>query len=72
MILLALSLLLPGTGPHTCAQYTDTGRLELHVEGLPPPHLMMWLMGPQTTPMPGDLADVLPMIPPCLPGRNHA
>jgi len=70
-VLLA-GFLLPGIGPHSCAQYDDTGRLELHIEGLPPPNITMWIAGPQTTPMPDYLAGVLQQIPPCLPGKNHS
>jgi hypothetical protein len=67
-----IGFLLPGIGPHSCVQYTDTGRLELHTEGSPPPHIMTWLIGPQTSQVPKDLAEVLPVLPPCLPGKSHA
>lgn len=67
-----LGFLLPGLGPHSCIQYEDTGRLLLRAEGSVPPHLMTWLAGPQTTPVPEDLAEVLPQLPPCLKGKNHA
>lgn len=67
-----IGFLLPGIGPHSCLQYTDLGRLELHAEGTPPPHIMAWLAGPQTTKVPEDLAEVLPLIQPCLQGKSHA
>lgn len=67
-----IGFLLPGVGPHSCVQFTDTGRVELHAEGLPDPGISGWLSGPQTTPMPQDLAEALPQIQPCLPGKHHA
>jgi hypothetical protein len=66
-----------GLGGRTCKQYDDTGRLFLYSEGVPAPNVMAWLQmsGNGTkpnVPMPRDLADALPRIPGCMPGKHHA
>jgi len=66
-----------GLGGRTCKQYDDTGRLYLYSEGLPATNVMAWLqMSDNGTkpnvPMPRELAEALPRIPGCMPGKHHA
>jgi hypothetical protein len=66
-----------GLGGHTCKQYDDTGRLYLYSEGVPSLDIVFWLQRSDNgtkpnVPMPQALADALPLIPGCLPGKHHA
>ena len=66
-----------GLGGHTCKQYDDTGRLFLYSEGMPATNIITWLqMSDNGTkanvPMPLELAEALPRIPGCMPGKHHA
>jgi len=66
-----------GLGGHACKQYDDTGRLYIYSEGLPSLAVISWLQRSDngTKPnvsMPEELAEVLPQIPGCLPGKHHA
>jgi hypothetical protein len=66
-----------GLGGHTCKQYDDTGRLYLYSEGVPALDVVSWLQRSDNgtkpnVPMPQELADALPLIPGCLPGKHHA
>jgi hypothetical protein len=66
-----------GLGGHTCKQYDDTGRLYIYTEGLPSIDVISWLQRSDNgtkanVPMPQELADALPQIPGCLPGKHHA
>jgi hypothetical protein len=66
-----------GLGGHTCKQYDDTGRLYLYSEGIPSSDVVSWLQRSDNgtkpnVPMPQALADALPRIPGCLPGKHHA
>jgi hypothetical protein len=66
-----------GLGGHACKQYDDTGRLFIYSEGIPSPGVISWLQRSDNgrkanVPMPAELADALPNIPGCLPGKHHA
>ncbi len=66
-----------GLGGHTCRQEDDQGRLWLYTEGTPSSAVVAWLEASDrgtipNIPMPQELADALPQIPPCLPGKHHA
>ncbi|HEY1410852.1 MAG TPA: hypothetical protein VGF36_01865, partial [Rhodopila sp.] len=66
-----------GLGGGTCKQYDDTGRLYLYTEGMPSIEVISWLQRSDggtkaNVPMPQDLAEALPHIPGCLPGKHHA
>lgn len=66
-----------GLGGHTCKQYDDLGRLYLYSEGSPSIAVVSWLQRSNNgtranVPMPQELADALPQIPGCLPGKHHA
>jgi hypothetical protein len=66
-----------GLGGHTCKQYDDTGRLYLYSEGIPSSDVVSWLQRSDNgtkpnVPMPQALADALPRIPGCMPGKHHA
>jgi hypothetical protein len=66
-----------GLGGQTCKQYDDTGRLYLYTEGLPSSSVVSWLQRSDNgtkpnIPMPQELADALPRIPGCMPGKHHA
>jgi hypothetical protein len=66
-----------GLGGHTCKQYDDSGRLFLYSEGIPSPEVVSWLQRSANgtrpnVPMPQALAEALPQIPGCLPGKHHA
>lgn len=66
-----------GLGGHACKQYDDTGRLYIYTEGLPSIAVISWLQRSDNgtkanVPMPQELADALPQIPGCLPGKHHA
>jgi hypothetical protein len=66
-----------GLGGHACKQYDDTGRLYIYAEGLPSISVVSWLQRSDNgtrsnVPMPQELADALPLIPGCLPGKHHA
>jgi hypothetical protein len=66
-----------GLGGHSCKQYDDTGRLYLYSEGVPSLGVVSWLQQSANgtkanVPMPWELAQALPLIPGCLPGKHHA
>jgi hypothetical protein len=66
-----------GLAGHTCKQYDDTGRLYLYSEGIPALDVVLWLQRSDNgtkpnVPMPQALAEALPEIPGCLPGKHHA
>ena len=66
-----------GLGGHACKQYDDTGRLYIYTEGLPSIAVVSWLQRSENgtkanVPMPDELAQALPQIPGCLPGKHHA
>jgi hypothetical protein len=66
-----------GLGGHACKQYDDTGKLYIYTEGLPSISVISWLQRSDNgtkanVPMPQELADALPLIPGCLPGKHHA
>ena len=66
-----------GLGGHACKQYDDTGRLYIYSEGLPSIAVVSWLQRSDNgtranVPMPQELANALPQIPGCLPGKHHA
>jgi hypothetical protein len=66
-----------GLGGHSCKQYDDTGRLYLYSEGAPSLSVVSWLQQSANgtkanVPMPRELAQALPLIPGCLPGKHHA
>jgi hypothetical protein len=66
-----------GLGGHACKQYDDTGRLYIYSEGLPDVGIVSWLQQSANgtkanVPMPDELAQALPLIPGCLPGKHHA
>jgi hypothetical protein len=66
-----------GLGGHSCKQYDDTGRLYLYSEGVPSLGVVSWLQQSDNgtkanVPMPQELAQALPLIPGCLPGKHHA
>jgi hypothetical protein len=66
-----------GLGGHACKQYDDTGRLYIYSEGLPDIGIISWLQQSANgtkanVPMPQELAQALPLIPGCMPGKHHA
>ncbi len=72
-----------GMGPpfglrgRSCKQYDDTGRLYIYSEGLPDISIISWLQRSANgtrpnVPMPEALAQALPLLPGCLPGKHHA
>jgi hypothetical protein len=66
-----------GLGGHACKQYDDTGRLYIYSEGVPDVGIVSWLQQSANgtkanVPMPEELAQALPLIPGCLPGKHHA
>src|ERR1700735_733440 len=66
-----------GLGGHACKQYDDTGRLYIYSEGLPDLDVISWMQRSANgtkpnIPMPQELAQALPLIPGCLPGKHHA
>jgi hypothetical protein len=66
-----------GLSGHACKQYDDTGRLYIYSEGLPSIGVISWLQRSDNgtkpnVPMPDELAQALPLIPGCLPGKHHA
>jgi hypothetical protein len=66
-----------GLGSHSCKQYDDTGRLYIYSEGLPSLDIVSWMQQSSNgtkanVPMPQELAEALPRIPGCLPGKHHA
>jgi len=66
-----------GLGGRTCKQYDDTGRLYIYSEGLPDMGVISWLQRSANgtkpnVPMPQELAQALPRIPGCMPGKHHA
>jgi hypothetical protein len=66
-----------GLGGHACKQYDDSGRLFLYSEGIPSLEVVSWLQRSDNgtkpnVPMPQALAEALPQIPGCLPGKHHA
>jgi hypothetical protein len=66
-----------GLGGHACKQYDDTGRLYIYSEGLPSLAVTSWLQRSDNgmkanVAMPEELAEALPQIPGCLPGKHHA
>jgi hypothetical protein len=66
-----------GLGGRSCKQYDDTGRLYIYSEGLPDMSVISWLQQSDNgtkpnVPMPEELAEALPHIPGCLPGKHHA
>ena len=66
-----------GLGGHACKQYDDTGRLYIYSEGIPDVGIVSWLQQSANgtkanVPMPEELAQALPLIPGCLPGKHHA
>jgi len=66
-----------GLGGHACKQYDDTGRLYIYSEGLPSLAVISWLQRSDNgtkanISMPEELAQALPRIPGCLPGKHHA
>jgi hypothetical protein len=66
-----------GLGGHACKQYDDMGRLYIYSEGYPSIGVIAWLQQSDggtkpNVPMPQELADALPSLPGCLPGKHHA
>jgi hypothetical protein len=66
-----------GLGGRSCKQYDDTGRLYIYSEGLPDLSVISWLQQSDNgtkpnVPMPEELAQALPLIPGCMPGKHHA
>lgn len=66
-----------GLGGRSCKQYDDTGRLFIYSEGLPDIGIISWLQRSangtrSNVPMPEALAQALPLMPGCLPGKHHA
>jgi len=66
-----------GLGGRACKQYDDTGRLYIYSEGLPDLSVISWLQQSDNgtkpnVPMPEELAQALPLIPGCMPGKHHA
>ncbi|HEY0183603.1 MAG TPA: hypothetical protein VGC09_12425 [Rhodopila sp.] len=66
-----------GLGGRACKQYDDTGRLYIYSEGLPDIGIISWMQQSANgtkanVPMPQELAQALPHIPGCLPGKHHA
>jgi hypothetical protein len=66
-----------GLGGRTCKQYDDTGRLYIYTEGMPSIGVISWLQRSDggtkaNVPMPQELAEALPHIPGCMPGKHHA
>jgi hypothetical protein len=66
-----------GLGGRSCKQYDDTGRLYIYSEGLPDMSVISWMQQSDNgtkpnVPMPEELAQALPSIPGCLPGKHHA
>jgi hypothetical protein len=64
-------------GGRTCKQYDDTGRLYIYSEGLPALNVISWLQQSDNgtkpnVPMPQELAQALPLMPGCMPGKHHA
>jgi hypothetical protein len=66
-----------GLGGRACKQYDDTGRLYIYSEGLPDLSVISWMQQSANgtkanVPMPQELAQALPLIPGCMPGKHHA
>src|SRR5579862_2906742 len=66
-----------GLSGRACKQYDDTGKLYLYSEGLPNLSIISWLQQSDNgtkpnVPMPEELAQALPLIPGCAPGKHHA
>jgi hypothetical protein len=66
-----------GLGGRACQQYDDTGRLYIYSEGLPDLSIISWMQQSDNgtkpnVPMPQELAQALPLIPGCMPGKHHA
>jgi hypothetical protein len=66
-----------GLGGHACKLYDDTNRLYLYPEGFMPLDIAVWLQqsdhgAKPNIPMPQILADALPKIHFCLPGKHHS
>jgi hypothetical protein len=66
-----------GLGGRACKQYDDTGRLYIYSEGMPSPGVISWMQQSDNgtkanVPMPQELAEALPLIPGCMPGKHHA
>jgi hypothetical protein len=66
-----------GLGGRSCKQYDDTGRLYIYTEGMPSIGVISWLQRSDggtkaNVPMPQELAEALPHIPGCMPGKHHA
>ncbi len=66
-----------GLRGQSCKQYDDTGRLYIYSEGLPDISIISWLQRSANgtrpnVPMPDALAQALPLLPGCLPGKHHA
>lgn len=66
-----------GLGGRACKQYDDAGKLYIYTEGLPSLSVIAWLQQSNggtraNMPMPMELAEALPHIPGCLPGKHHA
>ncbi|MEA2740900.1 MAG: hypothetical protein QOH05_4207 [Acetobacteraceae bacterium] len=66
-----------GLGGHACKQYDDSGRLYIYSEGMPSVGIVSWMQQSANgtkpnVPMPEELAQALPHIPGCLPGKHHA
>ena len=66
-----------GLGGRSCKQYDDTGRLYIYSEGLPDIGVISWMQRSANgtrpnVPMPEQLAQALPRLPGCIPGKHHA
>jgi hypothetical protein len=66
-----------GLGGRSCKQYEDTGRLYIYSEGMPSQGVISWMQRSDNgtkanVPMPQELAEALPLIPGCMPGKHHA
>jgi hypothetical protein len=66
-----------GFGGRPCKQYDNTGELHIYDERLPDLYVISWLQQPDNgtkanVPMPEELAQALPLIPGCMPGKHHA
>jgi len=66
-----------GLAGRSCKQYDDTGRLYIYSEGIPSLGVVSWMQQSDNgtkpnVPMPQELAEALPQIPGCMPGKHHA
>jgi hypothetical protein len=66
-----------GLAGRSCKQYDDTGRLYIYSEGIPSLGVVSWMQRSDNgtkpnVPMPRELAEALPQIPGCMPGKHHA